>query len=105
MTKAERTERMRALSRLALGILRWCGERGAIDRDGGGYRLSEVRHNEIRITLLRPIADEDRASTLDIRFDARLYFMLNGHPAPLRGRRIGRAIGRRHFAGTINCLH
>jgi hypothetical protein len=69
MKKAERTERMRALSRLALGILRRCGDRAIIDRDGVSYRSSQVRHNEFKLTLSRPIGDADRASKLTVRFD------------------------------------
>jgi hypothetical protein len=41
VNNAERTERMRSLSRLALGIVRRCGERGVIDRGGISYRFSE----------------------------------------------------------------
>jgi hypothetical protein len=80
MNNAERTERMRFLSRLALGILRRCGERGGIDRDGGRYRLSEVRHNEFRITLLRPIADDGRVSTLDVRFNGKTVLQVEWLP-------------------------
>jgi hypothetical protein len=80
MTKAERTERMPALSRLALGLVRRCGERGGIDRDGARYRLSEVRHNEFRITFLRPIGDDNRASTLDVRFDGKTVLCVEWLP-------------------------
>jgi hypothetical protein len=65
---ADRTERIKALSKLALGIVRRCGERYMIDRAGGRYRLSEVLHNEFRLTLFRSIDGEVRTSTLDVRF-------------------------------------
>jgi hypothetical protein len=68
MTNGARTERIKALSKVALGIVRRCGDRCCIDRDGGRYHLSEVLHNEFRLKLWRPIEDEDRASTLDVRF-------------------------------------
>ncbi|MCK1618054.1 hypothetical protein IVA96_15655 [Bradyrhizobium sp. 159] len=68
MTKAERTERIKSLSRAALGILRRVGERCCVDRAGGRYRLSEVRHNEFRLTLSRSMDNEDRTSALDVQF-------------------------------------
>lgn len=80
MTKAERNERMRALSRLALGIVHGCGKGGIIDRDGARYRLSEVRHNEFRFTLLRAIANDGRMSTLDIRFNGKTVLSVEWLP-------------------------
>lgn len=70
MTNVDRTERMKALSKLALGVVRRCGERGNVDRAGGRCRLSEVRHNEFRLTYSR-YDDHDRTSTLDVRFDGK----------------------------------
>ena len=67
MTNAERSQRIKAISKLALGILRRCGERCNIDRAGGRCRLTEVRHNEFLLTRSRR-DDEDRTSTLDVRF-------------------------------------
>jgi hypothetical protein len=64
----DRAERIKTLSKLTLGIVRRCGERCCIDRAGGRYRLLEVRHNEFRLTLARPIGNGDRTSTLDVRF-------------------------------------
>lgn len=71
MTSADRTERMKALSKLALGIVRRCGERFCINRAGGRWRLSEVRHNEFRLTLSRSVNDQDRTSALDVRFNGK----------------------------------
>ncbi|RXG93027.1 hypothetical protein [Bradyrhizobium zhanjiangense] len=71
MTRADRTDRMKALSNLALGIIRRCGERCTIDRAGARCRLSEVRYNEFRLTLSRLIDDKDRTSTLDVRFEGK----------------------------------
>lgn len=68
MTNTDRTERMKALSKLALGIVRRCGERCNVDRAGRRCRLTEVRHNEFRLTLSRMIDDKDRTSTLDVRY-------------------------------------
>ncbi|MCK1424593.1 MULTISPECIES: hypothetical protein [unclassified Bradyrhizobium] len=68
---ADRTDRMKALSKLALGIVSRCGERFCIDRADGRWRLSDVRHNEFRLTLSRPIDDGERTSALDIRFDGK----------------------------------
>lgn len=71
MANTDRTERMKALSKLALGIIRRCGERGNIDRAGRLCRLSEVRYNEFRLTMSRTIDDKDGTSTLDVRFDGK----------------------------------
>jgi hypothetical protein len=68
VTNADRTERIRALSKLSLGILRRCGERCYIDRASGRCRIVEIRHNEFRLTYSRSVNDEDRTSTLDVRF-------------------------------------
>lgn len=59
---------MKTLSRLVLGIVRRCGQRCMIDRAGRHYRLSEVRHNEFRLTLSQSTDDEDRTSALEVRF-------------------------------------
>ncbi|MCK1493475.1 hypothetical protein IVB14_24380 [Bradyrhizobium sp. 180] len=67
----DRTERIKALSKLALGIVRRCGERCCIERAGGRHRVSEVRHNEFRLTLTQSLDDEDRTSALDVRFDGK----------------------------------
>ncbi|MET4043974.1 hypothetical protein [Bradyrhizobium sp. RT6a] len=67
MSNSARTDRMKTLSNLALGILRRCGERYNIDRAGIRHRLSEVRHNEFRLTYSR-CEDQNRTSTLDVRF-------------------------------------
>ncbi|MDA9510929.1 hypothetical protein XI09_41000 [Bradyrhizobium sp. CCBAU 11386] len=67
----DRTERIKALSKLALGIVRRCGERCCVDRADGRYRLSEVRHNEFKLTLSKPIDNGDRTSTLDVRYDGK----------------------------------
>lgn len=67
MSNAARTERIKTLSTLALGILRRCGERCNIDRAGRSCRISEVVYNEFRLTRSR-CDDEDRTSTLDVRF-------------------------------------
>jgi hypothetical protein len=101
MTKAERTERMPALSRLALGLVRRCGERGGIDRDGARYRLSEVRHNEFRITFLRPIGDDNRASTLDVRFDGKTVLCVEWLPEAVQRTFIGPEGGKRCWRATI----
>jgi hypothetical protein len=77
MTNADRTDRMKALSKLALGIIRRCGERCCIDCADGRRRLSEVRHNEFRLTLARPIGDDDRASTLDVRFCGKIVLQMD----------------------------
>jgi len=71
---------MRAISRLALGILRRCGDRGMIDRAGVRYRLSEVRHNEFRLTLLRPIGDPDLSSILDVKFEGAVVLHVEWTP-------------------------
>ena len=65
---ADRTERIKSLSKIALGILRRCGERYCIERADGRYRLAEVLHNEFRLTVVRPVSDDSRTSTLDVRF-------------------------------------
>jgi hypothetical protein len=80
MKKADRTERMRAISRLALGILRRCGDRCTIDRAGARYRLSEVRHNEFRLTLYQPIGVQDGVSQLDVRFDGSTVLRIEWTP-------------------------
>lgn len=67
----DRTERIKALSKLALSIVRRCGDRFCIDRAGSRWRLLEVRHNEFKLTHARLIDDEDRTSTLDVRFDGK----------------------------------
>lgn len=71
MGDADRTHRMKALSKLALSIVRRCGERCNIDRAGRRCRLSEVRHNEFRLTYSR-CDDDDRTSILDVRFDGKI---------------------------------
>jgi hypothetical protein len=69
VTNADRTERIRALSKLSLGILHRCGDRCYIDRAGGRFRIVEIRHNEFRLTYSRSVDDgEGRTSTLDVRY-------------------------------------
>src|SRR3954471_24389942 len=80
MNKADRTDRIRALSKLALGIVRRCGDRCTVDRASGRYRLSEVRYNEFRMTLSVPIGDNNRASTLDVRFAGKNVLLVEWMP-------------------------
>lgn len=80
MKDNDRTGRMRALSKLALGILRRCGERCCIDRADGRCRLSEVRYNEFRLTLSRSMDNEDRTSTLDVRFLGKIVLHVEWTP-------------------------
>lgn len=81
MSKAARTDRMKTLSNLALGILRRCGERYCIDRADARYRLSEVRYNEFRLTLSRSMDNEDRTSTLDVRFLGKIVLHVEWTPS------------------------
>jgi hypothetical protein len=71
---------MRALSRLALGILRRRGQGGVVDREGARYRISEARYNEFRLTLFRPAGDQDQASTLDVRFEGKIVLRVEWLP-------------------------
>ncbi|RXG95264.1 hypothetical protein [Bradyrhizobium zhanjiangense] len=68
----DRTDRMKALSKLVLGIVRRCSDRCNVDRAGGRCRLSEVRHNEFRLTYSR-CDDDDQTSTLGVRFDGKTF--------------------------------
>lgn len=67
MTNAGRIDRVKMLSKLALNIIGRCGSQGNIDRAGRSCRISEVVHNEFRLTRSCR-RDEDRTSTLDVRF-------------------------------------
>ncbi|WP_439406408.1 hypothetical protein ACNJX9_34040 [Bradyrhizobium sp. DASA03076] len=80
MTNADRTGRMKTISKLAMGIIRRCGERCNIVRAGDRYRISEVRYNEFRLTLSRPTDDKDRTSTLDVRFCGKLVLHVEWTP-------------------------
>jgi hypothetical protein len=93
MTNAARTDRMKTLSTLALGILRRCGERYNIDRAGARHRLSEVRHNEFRLTYSR-CEDEDRTSTLDVRFDGKIVLRVEWTARKSCGHPTGRVLGK-----------
>ncbi|RZM99944.1 hypothetical protein CWO91_34805 [Bradyrhizobium genosp. SA-3] len=76
MNNVDRADRMKALSKVALGIIRRCGERWNVDRPDGRWRRSEVRHNEFRLTHSRLIDDKDRTSTLDVRFDGKIVLQV-----------------------------
>ena len=80
MTKADRIDRIKALSKIALGIIRRRGERCTVDRADGRYRLLEIRHNEFRLTLSKPIGDDGRTSTLDVRFDGKTVLCVEWLP-------------------------
>jgi hypothetical protein len=54
--------------------------RCTIDRAGARYGVSEVRHNEFRLTLLRPIRDQDGVSQLDVRFDGTIVLHVQWTP-------------------------
>lgn len=75
MPRSDRTERLKALSKLALGIIRRCGERWNVDRAGSRCRVSEVCHNEFRLRHSR-CDDQDRTSTLDVRFDGKTVLLI-----------------------------
>ncbi|MET4233370.1 hypothetical protein QA633_43660 [Bradyrhizobium barranii] len=79
MSKAARTDRMKTLSNLALGILRRCGERYNIDRAGGRCQLSEVRFNEFKLRLSRSL-NHERTSTLDVRFLGKIVLRVEWTP-------------------------
>lgn len=68
MNKADRTERLRALSQLALGIIRRCGQHCCVNRTDGRWRISEVRYNGFKLARSRLIDDEYRTSKLDVRY-------------------------------------
>jgi multidrug resistance efflux pump len=53
-----------AVAKVAQGILRRCGKHSRIDRADGPCRITEVRHNEFKLTRARC----DVTSTLVIRF-------------------------------------
>ncbi|WJR74924.1 hypothetical protein [Bradyrhizobium sp. NP1] len=72
MTNADRTERMRALSKLALGILRRCGERCTLDRADGRFRAYDVSHNEFSLSFRRRVDDADRLATLVVKFEGEM---------------------------------
>lgn len=79
MTNADRTDRIKALGKLALGIIGRCGSHANIDRTGARCRLSEVVHNEFRLTRSQ-CDDEERTSTLDVRFVGKVVLHVEWTP-------------------------
>ena len=67
MNKAERTERLRQLSRIALGLARRNDRGYIIELPRGRFRHWDFRHNEIAVAYLKSL-DPDVPSELTIRY-------------------------------------
>ncbi len=69
MNAIERTERIKALVRMAVAILRRNGEGGNLDiPEIGRVRSYEFRFNEMALSLRRSV-DDARETTLVVKFD------------------------------------
>ncbi|MGY0573254.1 hypothetical protein ACTGJ9_020930 [Bradyrhizobium sp. RDM12] len=69
MTTADRNERIRALAKVALAILRRNAAGVIVDKAGfGRARAYDVQHNECRLSFLRLVDDPAQTAQLEIRF-------------------------------------
>ena len=69
-TKEHRAERIKAISKLALGILRRCGDRCNLTlADGSRVREWDFRHNELSLSFRRRVDVDDRPATLVVKYD------------------------------------
>ncbi|MCC8953624.1 hypothetical protein H8B02_09215 [Bradyrhizobium sp. Pear77] len=70
MNAIERTERIKALVKIAVAILRRNGDGGYLDLPGAGrVRSYEFRFNEMALSLRRLVDDDARETTLTVKFD------------------------------------
>lgn len=76
LRQVDRNERIRALAKVALAIVRRNADVGVIDIAGGGRaRVYDFRHNEMKLSFRRQIDDPAHMTQLEIRFDgARVLF-------------------------------
>ena len=65
MTKSERTARIKAISAVAMALIRQHGDRGNVDLAAGRARSSEWRHDGYRLPPLR-YADGAAPSLLEV---------------------------------------
>lgn len=65
----DRADRIRALAKVAVAILRRSGEVGVVDVAGGRARVYDVQQNEMKLSLRRHIDDPDHTTRLEIKFD------------------------------------
>lgn len=69
MTTAERTERIKALAKCALGILRRTDRYNLTLADGSRYRGWDFRHNDLTLIFRRRMDIDDRPATLIVKHD------------------------------------
>lgn len=70
MSTVERTERIKSLVKIAVGILRRNDNGGNLDLpEGGRVRSYEVRFNEMALSLRRRVDDDAQEATLIVKFD------------------------------------
>jgi hypothetical protein len=100
--KEARTERVNALSKIALGILHRNGDRGYIHSPGRGRcRVSHVRHNEFKLSLSTAV-NESQTATLEIRFEGEKVLRVEWtRSMKYCGRLTNPAIGKTCCAATI----
>ena len=66
---ADRNERIKWLTKIAIAVLRQRGDGGYFDHEGGRVRAVDFRHNELSLTFSRRLDDVDRPATLVVKYD------------------------------------
>jgi hypothetical protein len=69
MNNADRSERIRALAKVALSILRRTDRYNLDLAAGGRARAWDFRHNELSLSLRRRFDADDRPATLIVKYD------------------------------------
>lgn len=69
MTSADRFERIKALAKVALAILRRNAAGVIIETPDGRARVYDLRHNDMTLSLRRQVDDPSHTGQLEIRFD------------------------------------
>lgn len=66
---ADRNERIKALTKIAVAIIRRNAVGFVVDKAGfGPVRAYDVQHNECRLSFVRVIDDPDQTAQLEIKF-------------------------------------
>jgi hypothetical protein len=69
VTNADRSERIKALAKVALAILRRNAAGFIVETPGGRARVYDLRHNEMALSVRRVIDDPAQTMQIEIKFD------------------------------------
>lgn len=70
MNNVDRNDRIKALAKVAIAILRRNAAGLLINQPGGGRaRVYDVQYNEMKLSLRRQIDDPDQTTQIEMRFD------------------------------------